>query len=301
MSARLALALVGSLAAASLSELGARAPQQQTPPPLFRTLTDAVSVDVSVTKDKTAVTGLTAADFEVLDNGVPQSIQAISTERLPIDVTLMLDVSRSVEGGQLERLKSGVLATARLLTSSDQVRLIAVQHWVHEVFPFRPGGSAPALDTLSASGGTALYDGLAAAMMRPAQPDRRQLIVAYTDGQDTSSVLTPDVTRDVALRSNAVVHILVPADLARTKKGAPVVPNAATLADLAGRTGGQVFYVDVKDQVSDAFRGAITDFRTAYVLRYVPSGVKHGGWHELTVHVKSGQYDVRARRGYDGG
>jgi hypothetical protein len=32
----------------------------------------------------------------------------------------------------------------------------------------------------------------------------------------------------------------------------------------------------------------------------MPAGVSSDGWHELTVRVKSGTYDVRARKGYMG-
>jgi hypothetical protein len=47
-----------------------------------------------------------------------------------------------------------------------------------------------------------------------------------------------------------------------------------------------------------AFKQAVADFRTSYVLRFMPTGVSKDGWHELTVRVKSGTYEVRARKGY---
>ena len=49
-------------------------------------------------RDRRPVTGLKAADFELLDNGVPQEITEVAYERLPIDVTFLLDVSASVTG-----------------------------------------------------------------------------------------------------------------------------------------------------------------------------------------------------------
>jgi hypothetical protein len=57
-----------------------------------------VSVDVSVQREGRPVTDLKATDFEILDNGVLQEITEITYERLPIDVTLLLDVSASVTG-----------------------------------------------------------------------------------------------------------------------------------------------------------------------------------------------------------
>ena len=46
------------------------------------------------------------------------------------------------------------------------------------------------------------------------------------------------------------------------------------------------------------FRMALEEFRTSYVLRYRPVGVKPGGWHELGVKIAKRDYDVRARAGY---
>ena len=71
-------------------------PQQ---PPVFRSTGSVVAVDGSV-RDVTrrVLTDLTAADFTVLDNGVPQQVEQVSYGRVPIDVTVGLDISRSVDG-----------------------------------------------------------------------------------------------------------------------------------------------------------------------------------------------------------
>ena len=51
--------------------------------PVFRAGVDLVAVDVFVRDDGTPVTGLTAADFIVLDNGIRQRIESIETARVP--------------------------------------------------------------------------------------------------------------------------------------------------------------------------------------------------------------------------
>jgi VWFA-related protein len=269
-------------------------------PQVFRGGADVVSVDVSVRAGSRPVTGLGSTDFEVLDNGVPQTIEAFSLETLPIDVTLLLDASRSVEGTLLDRLKVSVVETAGLLSARDALRLIALQHRVRLVFPFQPGGTRPPVDNLTAQGGTSLFDGLVATMMRKTEPDRRQLVIAYTDGQDTVSIVDAAAARDVALRADTVVHLVVPLAGARTKPPADT-PPLALLRDLAGRTGGALFYIDAADPITEGFRRALDEFRTSYVLRYSPTGVARPGWHEISVKVKTGQYEVRARKGYSGG
>lgn len=273
----------------------------QDPRSVFHGGADAVSVPVSVRAVEKAVAGLKASDFELKDNGVVQSIESFSVETLPIDVTLLLDLSRSVEGPRLDRLTHSVGETALLLHADDRLRLIGMQHVLRQVFPFQPGGSKPNVESLKAYGGTSLYDGLAAAMMRAAEPDRRQLIVAYTDGQDTISILPIDTVREVAGFTDAVVQIVVPTMRGPRSTGMETVPGAAVLSDLATRTGGQLFRMDIAAPITEAFKNAIDDFRTSYVLRFTPTGVTHAGWHDLNVRVTSGTYEVRARKGYSGG
>ena len=281
--------------AIGVASTGAFAQQQ---PPVFRTNIDVVTVDVSVRSGNGAVAGLTAADFEVLDNGVPQKIEAFSLETLAIDVTMLLDASKSVEGRVLDRLKTGVLTTAGLLGKNDALRLLALQHRIRQVFAFQPGGGRPPVEGLTAQGGTSLYDGLAAAMMHRSDPERRQLVIAYTDGQDTLSILDAETAREVALRADAVVHIVVPVEA--RKLTAPDSPNAKILRELAGQTGGQVFYPNASEGLTGAFTRALSEFRTSYVLRYTRNGVAAEGWHDISVRVTSGNYDVHAKKGYGG-
>ena len=262
---------------------------------VFRAAVEGVSVNVSVQKGGVPVPSLRASDFELKDNGVVQSITGLSFETLPVDVSLLLDASGSVEGARLERLKASVIETAKLLTASDRLRLIAVQHALRQIFPFEPGASLPNVSTLTAAGGTSLFDGLAAAMMRKSELDRRHLIIGYTDGLDTISSLDFSTVLATAGRADALVHIVVPNILSRSRS---VLPS---LGELATRTGGQVFTVDLDAPVGNAFTRAVREFRQSYVLRYTPRGVPATGWHEITVTIKNGEgYVVRARKGWGG-
>jgi len=46
----------------------------------FRSATELVSVDVLVTDGRSPIAGLTAADFELTDNGAPQTVKQIYVE-----------------------------------------------------------------------------------------------------------------------------------------------------------------------------------------------------------------------------
>jgi VWFA-related protein len=289
MTARVAVAVIACAGAV----LGAA--QRQ----VFRSGIQIVSVDVSVKTRNTPVAGLTSADFALRDNGVTQTIDAVTSESLPLDVTLVLDVSASV-GPMLVKLENAVRDTSALLAERDQLRLIAISHELHQVFGFTPGGTTPAFAGLSAGGATSLYDGIVAAMLKTRPPERRHLIVAFTDGADTRSFFDAHAARDVALRADAVLELVV--GLHPTERALTPVPNKTLLDELAGATGGGVLGVDLSLSIGGAFKQIIDDFRKSYVLRYAAEGVTREGWHDIVVKVtKPGKYDVRARKGYSGG
>src|SRR5688572_20985771 len=82
---------------------------------VFRSGVDGITITVSVRSNNRAVPGLTAADFGLTDNGVEQELSTLSAEKVPLDLTLLLDLSSSVDGPLLHRLKTAVGDTAALL------------------------------------------------------------------------------------------------------------------------------------------------------------------------------------------
>ena len=100
---------------------------------IFRSRTDAVTIQVAVKSGNRPVGGLTAADFELRDNGVAQTINNVSIEKIPLDLTLLLDLSSSVDGLTLDRLKTAVRETTALLRPDDRIRLIAISQVLHEI------------------------------------------------------------------------------------------------------------------------------------------------------------------------
>ena len=74
----------------------------------FTSGVDLVRVDALVTDGRHGITGLTSDDFELRDNGVLQTIDAIAIESLPLTVTFVLDTSGSVAGDKMVNLASAV-------------------------------------------------------------------------------------------------------------------------------------------------------------------------------------------------
>ena len=290
-----ALALVGTAAAG------------QEPPPVFRASADVVSVEASVKRDRRAVTGLKAADFELLDNGVAQEITEVAYEKLPIDVTMLLDVSASVTGSVLDELRRAVHQVRTDLRAEDRLRLITFNMGIRRLVDFGEPASAmdTALSSLRATGSSAVFDSLAVALTAAGPAGRRQLIVLFSDGQDSSSVTDADTLLDVARRTTPTVAVILgspsperPASLLRTSSALGSATVGSLSERIANETGGFVSVVKPGENITSRFQRALEDFRSSYVLYFTPRGVDRGGAHTLDVRVKRAGAEVRARRGY---
>jgi VWFA-related protein len=284
-------------------------------PPTFRSGTNAVVVDVSVRKGNVAVPDLTSADFVVTDNGKPQPIASVEIERLPVNVTLLLDTSGSVTP-ILNSLKAQVAEAAAMLGDDDRIRLLVFASDASQVVPMQSPRLeiATKLDGIKGDGmGTSLYDALAAALIRQRQPDRGELVVAFTDGIDTTSAMGVKRLNDIAQRSEAVMHAFIvrTPSLVRLCAGVDVPQGDAMpwlcdqtgLARVAEATGGRLHETSPGRHVPDGLRRALDDFRTSYTLRYTLTGVERPGWHEIKVSVTNPVAKgatIRARRGYFG-
>ena len=303
--AAMAIAISLAATAAAAPQTGAQAPAAQTP--VFRAGADVVAVEASVRRDRRPVAGLKAEDFELLDNGVPQHIVDVNPEKLPIDVTVLLDVSASVTGPALDELRRALRQLRGDLGAVDRLRLVTFNMGMHRVVDFTE--PAPSIDRALASvggaGSSAVFDTLAVALTAPVPPGRRQLVVLFSDGQDSSSITDAETLLDVARRTTPTVAVVLtssarqrPASLLRTatKLGSATVGEVAD--QIAGETGGFVASIEPGDNLTSTFRRVLDQFRSSYVLFFTPTGVDRQGSHTLEVRVKRVKADVRARRSY---
>jgi VWFA-related protein len=204
---------------------------------VFRATANAVSVDATVQdRNRRPVTGLTAADFEIHDNSVLQQISDVGYARLPIDVTVALDVSYSVNGLMLERLRRGVVQLMNDFGRDDRLRLILFNSRIARTVDFtnRTADVEAAIVGAAAGGGTSLLDSISVAMVNASPADRRQLLVVFSDGLDSTSTTTPAMLSSVALRSRAAVVLVVPANsgmAAVTAAGLTPGPTTGALKD----------------------------------------------------------------------
>jgi VWFA-related protein len=276
----------------------------------FRTTTEGVRIDVLVTDGQRPIANLRQQDFILLDHGIQQEIDTIAIEDIPLSMMLALDISASVEGAKLRALVDGVEAASSALGSRDRSALLTFSEEVRLRTPWSPGGSAivKALPGLAAGGATALVDGgFTALTLRDDLPDRRHLIILFTDGDDTSSWLSWRGLIDRAQRTDAVVYAVTQKSWQTARpRSLPLVvfatgesePPADVLETLAEVTDGRVLTARDPDDLRKAFTGIVREFRSRYVLTYTPRNVETAGWHPIEVKLKGRRGTIKARRGY---
>ncbi len=257
--------------------------------PTFSSRVEAVRIDALVTAHGKPVRGLTAADFEVFDNGVRQVADlAVADER--INVVLALDASSSVSGQRLEDLRTAGRTLLGGLREGDRAALVTFSHLVllgSDLTPDRARVQA-AVEQLEGGGDTALIDGAYAALVVGDEDVGRSLLVVFSDGSDTRSWLTADAVVGAARRSNVVAYAVATGGVA-----------SPFLKDLTEATGGRTFDLASTKGLGKTFLDILDEFRGRYAISFSPKGVARGdGWHRLEVRVKNRRATVKARAGY---
>ena len=268
--------------------LGVAAPWAQT----FSSRIEAVRVDVLVTAGGRPVEGLTASDFEVLDNGVRQTVDLASFEEIPLNVVLALDMSASLQGLRLGHLQTAGNTVLDGLKPGDRAALVAFSHVIsaNQTLTDDLGRVRAGLFQNRDEGLTSLIDAAHAAMLIGESDVGRSLLIVFSDGVDTSSWLTAESVIETARRGDVVVY------------GVEVGERRASFSrELADVTGGRLFAVESTKDLSATFSKILEEFRNRYLISYSPQGVDPGGWHRLEVRVRNRGASVKARPGYFAG
>lgn len=272
-------------------------PAAQQPPaaeqPTFSSKLEAVRVDVLVTDRGKVVPGLTASDFDVRDNGVPQTVDLVSFQDLSLNVILALDVSASVSGERLKHLQGAGQTLLNRLATDDRSALITISHSIHlrQALTGETERVRQALAVVKPTGDTALVDGTYTAMTMDPPDGGRNLLLVFSDGIDTASFLPPERVLESARRTDMVVYGVSTRGLEDSK----------FLEDLSELTGGTTLKVESTKDLSATFLKILDEFRQRYLISYSPTGVARDGWHRLDVRVKNRRVTVKARAGYQAG
>jgi len=234
----------------------------------FSATVEAVRVDVLVTDKGQPMRGLGAADFEIFDNGVPQNVDLVSFEQIPLNVILALDMSDSVAGERLGHLRTAGHALLNGLKRGDQAALVTFRREVTLDADLTSDARTvrAALDEAEPAGETALVDGAYSAMVVGESDAGRALLIVFSDGLDTSSWLLPDSVLETAKRSDVVAYAV---SVGRVK--------AEFLRDLTSFTGGRLFEIEKTANLSAIFLSVLEEFRQRYLVS--PAALHALGWN----------------------
>jgi Ca-activated chloride channel family protein len=241
------------------------------------------------------VSGLTAADFRVAEDGTGQTISAFASGEFPLSIAIGLDRSFSM-GGADNRLgvaKSAARTLVGLLRPTDQVMIVAIGGETTIAAPLSTDRAAAlaAIDRLDAWGTTPLYDATLGALdvIQPARG--RRALVLLSDGTDRYSDTTAAELLDRARGQDALIYAV-----------AIGVARPPVFAELASATGGRSFFAREPSALISAMTAIARELRSQYLLGYVPARERRGerSWHAIDVTVARPDVRVRARAGYTG-
>lgn len=271
--------------------------------PTFEAITELVVVPVSVTDRKgNFVSGLTAQNFRIYEDGRLQKVTLFEAEDLPVTVGLIVDHSRSMEN----KLSSVIAAISSFAYSSNPQDEMFVVDFSDRVWPELFGGKLftsnvkeleGALMAVGAEGQTALYDAIDEGLqrLRLGHRDKKALIIVSDGGDNCSRRKYSDVVT-LAHQSQAVIYSIGLVAASGEEE------NPRVLARLCKDTGGLAFFPKTLSSVTEISNQIARDLRQEYTVGYVPDKkTSDGAFRKIQVKVSApgrGKLQVRTRTGY---
>jgi VWFA-related protein len=308
------VALPGALAlmltGAPLSgQVATPAPARQAPQATFKSGVEVVTVSVAVRDDEGKVIhNLTKADFEVFDSGFKKEIRDFFVGDSPVSLALLLDISGSMAvGGNMDRAREAIaVATMNLRSRTDEAALFTFDSELREVVGFTTDTRQIHKVSLRGKpwGQTSLYDAVAQAARAVAErANKHRALLVISDGVDTASRMTPAEVSGIASAIDVPVYLLrVVNPLDHPGGELEVIETdgrkvqAATLADLARWTGGDIRVTSVPAHTAAAIQDLFTELRHQYLITFEPG--TRPGWHPLEIRTRKKSLVVHARGGY---
>jgi len=252
---------------------------------------NAVEVYTSVSDAKGGpVLGLTAADFDVEDNGEPQRVTVFTAKELPLSVAVVIDRSFSVPSARLQATVAAARAFIAALRPADRVMVLTIGSEVETIAPLSTDHAAAtsALTRIDRWGTTPLYDAMLTAIDTIQSASGRRALILLSDGRETDSRTTAASLIDQVRRQDVLVY---PIAVSGTRP--PV------FAEIASVTGGRSFAVNDLKQLEPTLHAIADELRFQYLLGYTPGTAgPRGEWHSIRVNVHRENARVRARDGY---
>jgi Ca-activated chloride channel homolog len=275
---------------------------------LFSQFTISVDVDLVVFNvtvlgsDGRPVTGLTADNFKVYEDGREEKIKIFQPEDSPATVGLLIDNS-----GSMTRKKDDVIAAASAFIEAshpdDEMFIVNFNRrpWLGlppgKLFTNDAAELRASLKQMRTEGTTALYDAMDVALRQLKQGSRqRKALVILSDGGDNASLLKLDQALKMAQQSSATIYCIGIYDPNQKDRD----PNV--LKKIAKITGGEAYFPKTLAELRTVWPKIAGAIRGQYTLGYVSGNLARDGVFRKVRIVATGKrgkiLDVRARPGY---
>ncbi|HEX2254704.1 MAG TPA: VWA domain-containing protein [Thermoanaerobaculia bacterium] len=249
------------------------------------------------------VSGLGAEDFEVLEQGRPQTLARFEEVRnLPLTVGMLIDTSGSMTSSLVEAQRAAQEFLRDVIRPSDQSFAVAFDDRVNLLMPPTDDVEAVsgALQGLRAQGATALHDAIVRSLYLFRGLEGQKALVLLSDGDDTTSSLEFDDALEYARRAGVAVYT-IGLGVGRTQ-----ILLRGKLEQLAAATGGRSFFISKADELSGTlgelagvYDEIENELRSRYLLAYAPDEPPTAGeFRPVEVRVLRRGVSARAPKGY---
>ena len=277
--------------------------------PLFALLQNTLKVDVSLVNVPFLVTdaqgrfmpGLSKEDFAVEEDGRKQDIQSFSRENsLPLSIGMLIDTSPSVSRVFDDEKETATNFLDTTLRRGDSAFVIGFSREVTLVEDFTDNRQKlrDAIQSLFTQAGTSVYDAIYLACNEVFKSEGgRKTIILISDGEDTTSKVRLSEAMTVAEKSEAVIYSI--SNRVGGFFNVRGTGNPEALRRLSAESGGTVYFVAGRSDLTEVFDEISEELRSQYSLGYVSTNtVKDGKYRSIRIIPKNAAYKARGRSGY---
>ncbi len=242
------------------------------------------------------VQGLTQDDFEVSEDGVPQTLVRFDqVSDRPFHAAILLDVSASMDGSMSEVQEAALGFFQNAVSPKDRATLITFNDRPHLAVKFTNDTTrlAGGLAGLKAERGTSLYDSLIFSLYYFNGIRGQKAILVLSDGKDESSRFEFEDALEYARRAGVTLYAIGMSEAADDRD------SRKRLSELAEETGGRAFFIDSAAELGAIYTTIQEELRSQYLLAYQSSNTGgESSFREIEVELSRSGLAAKTLRGY---